>query len=527
MFSVKNNTFTATDLLAGARMVHYNLSTPELIENAVKNCEGYLSDKGAFCVYTGKYTGRSPKDRFIVDTPAVHDKISWSNNKPCTVETFSRLYNKIKAFCKNHRLYVSDNFVGADKAHQLQVKCINEFASQHLFLKNLFITPETVPQTPADFTLVCCPSVTANPKEDGVNSEAFIIINFDEKIVLIGGSRYCGEMKKSIFSVMNYILPQKGILSMHCSANVGTDGKTAIFFGLSGTGKTTLSADPNRKLIGDDEHGWSENGIFNIEGGCYAKCIRLHPENEPQIFGAIRYGTILENVVLAPVTRTPDYDDSKYTENTRAAYPLDYIPNALQPSIAGHPNAIIFLTADAFGVLPPISRLDSKQAMYHFLSGYTSKVAGTERGITEPQATFSIGFGEPFLPLSPLRYARLLEEKIKKHNTKVYLVNTGWTGGPFGVGSRMKLKFTRAMVTAALNGTLDNVKWQKDPLFQLEIPMECPDVPSDILAPMNTWKDKDAYKKQAQKLISLFHKNVQRFHGEIDDDIINAGPKLD
>jgi len=371
------------------------------------------------------------------------------------------------------------------------------------------------------------PGVKADPIEDKTHSETFIILNFDKKMVLIGGGRYAGEMKKSIFSVMNYILPQKGILSMHCSANVGKDGNSALFFGLSGTGKTTLSADPNRNLIGDDEHGWSDDGIFNIEGGCYAKCIKLTEDSEPEIFRAIKYGTVLENVHIQEKTRHADYFDTRYTENTRTAYPLDFIPNAVHPSTADHPTAIIFLTADAFGVLPPISKLTKEQAMYHFLSGYTSKVAGTERGITEPQATFSIGFGEPFLPLSPLKYARLLGEKIDKFNTSVYLLNTGWSGGPYGVGSRMDLKYTRAMVTAALDGKLDDVDWEIDPIFQVAIPASCPDVPTEILKPCNTWNNKKDYKIQAKKLAKRFAENVEKFKGAMPDDILNAGPKVE
>ncbi len=345
-------------------------------------------------------------------------------------------------------------------------------------------------------------------------------------MVLIGGGAYAGEMKKSIFSVMNFILPHKNVLSMHCSANIGKDGKSALFFGLSGTGKTTLSADPNRKLIGDDEHGWSEHGIFNIEGGCYAKMIRFTPETEPEIYYAITYGTVMENVVLDSYTREPDFFDAKYTQNTRGAYPIENIPNAVHPSIGGHPTAIVFLTADAFGVLPPISKLTKEQAMYHFLSGYTSKIPGTERGVTEPKATFSIGFGEPFFPLSPLKYARLLGEKINQYNTSVYLVNTGWSGGPYGVGKRMELKYTRAMITAALDGKLDGVEWKDYGYFQLCIPDSCPNVPSEVLNPENTWADKKAYHAQAEKLVKFFAENVRRFKGEMPDDILNAGPRL-
>lgn len=513
------------NFLDGARKIFYDLSIIELIEKAVSNNEGILSDQGAVCVTTGKHTGRSPKDKFIVDTPAVHDKISWSNNAPCSEATFDGLYAKMKKYAKDQELYVTDVYAGADPENRLQVKFINEFAWQHLFIKQLFIKPEEKVTDKEGFTVICLPNFKAVPAIDGTNSETFIIVNFDKNMILIGGGRYAGEMKKSIFSVMNYILPQKGILSMHCSANVGKDGNSALFFGLSGTGKTTLSADPNRSLVGDDEHGWSENGIFNIEGGCYAKCIKLTEETEPEIYRAIKFGSVLENVWIEENSRTADYFNATYTENSRVAYPIDYIPNAVIPSIAAHPNTIIFLTADAFGVLPPISKLTKEQAMYHFLSGYTSKVAGTERGITEPQATFSTGFGEPFLPLSPLKYARLLGEKIEKYDTNVYLVNTGWSGGAYGVGKRMNLKYTRAMITAALEGKLDHVGWEVDPIFQVAVPNECPEVPTEILKPVNTWSDKAAYQEQAKKLAKLFAKNVIKFEGEMPADILNAGPK--
>lgn len=529
---MKNSTITndpqsSEDILAGARKVSYDLSVVELVEEAVKNKEGVLSNTGAVCVTTGKHTGRSPKDKFVVDTPAVHDKISWSNNAPCGQATFDRLYAKMKEYAKDHQLYVTDVYAGADPENRLQVKFINEFAWHHLFIKQLFIKPQEPVAQKEGFTVVCMPGVKACPKEDGTNSETFIVVNFDKNMILIGGGEYAGEMKKSIFSVMNYILPQKGILSMHCSANVGKDGQSALFFGLSGTGKTTLSADPNRSLIGDDEHGWSDNGIFNIEGGCYAKCIKLTEETEPEIYRAIKFGSVLENVWLEGADRVPDYFNATYTENSRTGYPLENIPNSVIPSVASHPKTIIFLTADAFGVLPPIAKLTKEQAMYHFLSGYTSKVAGTERGITEPQATFSTGFGEPFLPLSPLKYARLLGEKIEKHDTNVYLVNTGWSGGAYGVGKRMNLKHTRAMVTAALDGKLDGVAWETDPVFQVSIPKECPGVPAEILKPVNTWADKDAYQAQAKKLAKLFAKNVVKFEGEMSADILNAGPKAE
>lgn len=522
------NNYSSQDFLSVARRITYDATIPELLEEAVRNHEGRLSDKGAICVTTGKHTGRSPKDRFIVDTPDIHDLIHWSNtNQPCSENTFNRLYEKMKDYAKDHQLFVTDALVGADPAYKLQIKCINEHAWHHLFLKQLFIRPKTKLTTPAEFTLICMPSVKANPIEDGTHSETFIIVNFSKKMVLIGGGAYAGEMKKAIFSVMNFILPQRGVLSMHCSANVGKDGNSALFFGLSGTGKTTLSADPNRSLIGDDEHGWSEHGIFNVEGGCYAKTIKITPESETEIYNAIQYGTVLENVYINPYTREPDFFDARFTQNARTAYPIENIPNAIVPSMAGHPNAIIFLTADAFGVLPPIAKLTKEQAMYHFLSGYTSKVAGTERGITEPQATFSIGFGEPFFPLPPLQYARLLGEKINQYNTSVYLVNTGWTGGPYGVGKRMELKYTRAMISAALDGKLDDVTWTKHEYFQLNIPDSCPGVPSEVLNPENTWMDKKAYKNQAEKLVRLFAENVKRFAGEMPEEILNAGPRLE
>lgn len=522
--TMKKITASSEDFLSGARKIAHDLSIVELVEEAIINHEGVLSDKGALCVTTGKHTGRSPKDKFIVDTKAVHELISWTNNAPCSEATFDGLYKKMKEYAKDHQLYVTDVYAGADPENRLQVKFINEFAWQQLFIKQLFIKPEEKVTTPEGFTVICIPSFKADPEIDGTNSETFIIVNFDKKMILIGGGSYAGEMKKSIFSVMNFILPQKGILSMHCSANVGKDGNSALFFGLSGTGKTTLSADPNRSLVGDDEHGWSDNGIFNIEGGCYAKCVKLTVESEPEIYNAIKFGSVLENVWIEG-DRKPDYFNTVLTENSRTAYPIDYIPNALIPSKAGHPKTIIFLTADAFGVLPPISKLTKEQAMYHFLSGYTSKVAGTERGITEPQATFSIGFGEPFLPLSPLKYARLLGEKIEKYDTNVYLVNTGWSGGPYGIGQRMNLKYTRAMVTAALDGQLDHVDWEVDPIFQVAIPKSCPEVPKEILKPINTWANQEDYHVQANKLAKLFAQNVQKFHGEMSADILNAGPK--
>jgi phosphoenolpyruvate carboxykinase (ATP) len=523
---MKMANYSADDLLHEAKEVLPNWSVRQLVEAAIKSGEGTLTDKGSLRVLTGKHTGRSPKDKFIVDSASTHAKVSWSNNQPCSEETFAKLYAKMKAYIKTHKVYATDVYAGADTKYRLRVRFINEFAWQQLFIKQLFIDDIEQPlELPADFTVVCLPSVLADPKVDGTYSETFIILNFDARMVIIGGGSYAGEMKKSIFSVMNYLLPQKGVLTMHCSANVGHDGKVALFFGLSGTGKTTLSADPNRALIGDDEHGWSDNGVFNIEGGCYAKCINLTEAGEPEIFHAIKFGTILENVGVDPKTGAVDFFDNEFTENTRAAYPLEYIENVQIPSCATHPQTIIFLTADAFGVLPPISKLDRNQAMYHFMAGYTSKVAGTETGVTEPEATFSTAFGEPFLPLPPLQYANLLGEKIARHKTNVYLVNTGWSGGPYGVGRRMKLEYTRAMVTAALSGELESAGYMTLPIFGLKVPLSCPGVPDSVLNPINVWYDKDAYYKYANKLAGLFAENIKKFEGKVPAAILAAGPK--
>ncbi|OEF99716.1 phosphoenolpyruvate carboxykinase (ATP) [Vulcanibacillus modesticaldus] len=506
---------------------HYNnLTVPQLIEHSLRRQEGVLTKTGAFRTTTGKYTGRSPQDRFIVDEEQYHDMIAWGKvNKPINKEVFQNLYQKVLDYLKDKELFIFDGYAGADPNFRLPIRVINEFAWHNLFAHQLFIRPtekELENHTP-EFTLISAPGFKANPAIDGTNSEAFIMINFKEKIVLIGGTEYAGEMKKSIFSVMNYILPQKNVLSMHCSANVGKEGDVALFFGLSGTGKTTLSADPNRHLIGDDEHGWSEDGIFNIEGGCYAKCIRLSKENEPQIWNAIKFGSVLENVVMDQ-ERNLDFDSDELTENTRAAYPINHIPGAVIPSKAGHPNVIIFLTADAFGVLPPISKLTKEQAMYHFLSGYTSKLAGTERGITEPEATFSTCFGEPFLPLEPTKYAEMLGEKISKHNARVYLVNTGWSGGPYGVGQRMKISYTRAMVSAAINGSIEKSEFVKDPIFGLSIPSHIDGVPNEVLQPKNTWTDKESYDRQANDLARRFVENFKKFPN-VSEAIKSAAPK--
>ncbi|MEI3611665.1 phosphoenolpyruvate carboxykinase (ATP) [Pseudogracilibacillus sp. SO30301A] len=507
--------------------LHTNLSVPLLVEKILSREEGVLTATGAVQATTGKYTGRSPKDRFIVRDDVSENIVDWGAvNQPLDEVSFEKLYQKVINHLKSkNELFSFKGFAGADEKFRLPVEVINEYAWHNLFARQLFIIPDKTElhNHKSEFTVLSAPTCTANPEEDGTNSETFIVISFKKRIVLIGGTEYAGEIKKSIFSVMNYLLPRQNVLSMHCSANVGEEGDVALFFGLSGTGKTTLSADPYRKLIGDDEHGWSPNGVFNIEGGCYAKCVDLSQEKEPQIYDAIRFGSVLENVVLDDNSREPDYSDTSLTENTRAAYPLENIDNIVKPSVAGHPNTIIFLTADASGTLPPISKLTKEQAMYHFLSGYTSKLAGTERGITEPEATFSACFGSPFLPLSPDKYAQMLGEKIDQYNANVFLVNTGWTGGPYGVGSRMKLSYTRAMIHAALEGELNTIETIQDDIFGLNIPAHVPGVPDEVLIPRNTWADKDAYDKTAQNLAREFHQNFEKFTNA-SENIKQAGP---
>lgn len=507
--------------------IHRNAVPAELVELALKTEDSKLMDNGALLVYTGKYTGRSPKDRFIVDEPSITNDIDWgSENKKISVEKFDKILAKVTAYLNNRELFIFDGFAGADPKHRLNVRVINEYASHNLFIRDMLLRPsdEELKNFTEDFTILSAPGLKLVPEIDGTNSEAAIILSFERKVLVICGSKYCGEMKKGVFSVMNYLLPKKGILGMHCSANVSLDGKhSALFFGLSGTGKTTLSADPNRGLIGDDEHGWSDEGIFNFEGGCYAKCIDLTEEKEPEIYRAIRFGSVVENVVVDE-KRQADYSDQSITENTRVAYPIDFIPNAVIPSVAGHPNTIIFLTADSFGVLPPVAKLTKEQAMYYFISGYTSKLAGTERGIVDPQSTFSTCFGAAFLPLRTSVYAKLLGEKIEKHGSEVYLINTGWSGGPYGVGSRMSLKITRAIVTAALNGELGKAEYEQEPFFGLYIPKAVSNVDSKILSPINTWADKKAYEATAKRLASDFVKNIEKYN-DIDENIKNAGPK--
>ena len=501
-----------------------------LVEKALLHKEGRLSRAGALCIETGERTGRSPDDKYIVDTPAVHDLIAWGNvNRPVSAEVFDQVYDQMIQYLNDKDLYIFDGFAGANRKYQYGFRVINEKASQNLFIRNLLIRPkkEQLKDFKEDFLILVSPGCKVDYKKLGLNSEAAIMINFEKQIILIAGTGYSGEIKKSVFCVMNYLLPQKKIFTMHCSANMGIDGDTALFFGLSGTGKTTLSADPNRRLIGDDEHGWSRNTIFNFEGGCYAKCINLSAENEPEIYNAIKFGSLVENVIMDDETREFDFDDGSLTENTRVGYPVDYISNAQIPGVGGIPKVVIFLTADAFGVLPPISRLDENAAMYHFVTGFTSKLAGTERGITEPQPTFSTLFGEPFMPMDPSVYANMLGERIEKYNTKVYLVNTGWTGGPYGVGSRMKLKYTRAMVTAALNGTFDDVEYKHDEVFNVDIPQTCPNVPSEIMNPRDTWEDKAAYDAQAKKLAKMFQDNFTKKYPNMPKNIAEAGPKAD
>ena len=507
---------------------YVNIPVARLVEMAVSRGEGILTVTGALRCSTGKYTGRSPNDKYIVEQPESTHEIWWDNNRKMSVETFDRLYQKVVNYLKDKDLFVFNGYAGADPSYTMPVRIINEFAWQNIFVQQLFIRPEdtgwSTDKEPG-FTVLAAPGCAADPAADGTRSEAFVVINFSERLVLVGGTHYAGEMKKSIFSVMNYLLPKQGILSMHCSANTGANDEVALFFGLSGTGKTTLSADPERFLIGDDEHGWSESGIFNVEGGCYAKCIKLSRENEPQIWDAIKFGSILENVAIEPQTREVDYDSEAVTENTRAAYPVSYIPNSIYPGTGAHPRTIVFLTADAFGVLPPIAKLTQEQAMYYFLSGYTSKLAGTERGITEPEATFSACFGSPFLPLHPMCYAELLKEKIAKHQTRVFLINTGWQGGAYGVGKRISIKHTRLLVSAAMNGQLDSVEYENHPIFNLMMPTTCPGVPESILKPQNTWADQTAYKEAAIKLAQMFHKNFAKFTG-IPKEVSESGPAV-
>ena len=514
----------------GVASVHRNLTRKELVELAVARGEAVLSEHDAVITRTGKHTGRSPNDKFLVREPSSEADVWWGNvNRDFDPAKFDALHTRVAEFLQGKEVFVRDCYAGADPAYRFPVRIITEYAWHNLFATNLFIQPEPgkTAELEPQFTVVSIPSFKADPDRDGTRSPTFILLNFAKRLVLIGGTEYAGEIKKSVFTVLNYLLPLKGVLSMHCSANVGEQGDTALFFGLSGTGKTTLSTDPERPMIGDDEHGWADDGVFNFEGGCYAKVIKLSPEGEPEIYACTRkFGTVLENVVYDEATRKLDLDDDTITENTRAAYPLTHLDNIEPSSRGGHPKNIFMLTADAFGVLPPIAKLTADQAAYHFLAGYTAKVAGTERGVTEPEATFSACFGAPFMVHKPGVYAKMLAEKIAKHDARCWLVNTGWTGGPYGVGTRMKLAHTRATIHAALNGDLDGVEFVTDPVFGVEVPTSCPGVPGEVLRPEETWADKAAYRSKAQELAEKFAKNSGQFADDTPEAVRNAGPKV-
>jgi phosphoenolpyruvate carboxykinase (ATP) len=514
----------------GVAEAHWNLSPAELVEEALSNGEGVLTDTGALMSDTGTFTGRSPKDKFVVEDAKTKDSVWWGNiNQPISETHFDGLMAKMLKFLEGKKVYVRDAYAGADTNYRLKLRVVNTMAWHNLFCYNLFIRPtsEELKQFEPNFTIINIPDFQADPEVDGTRQGNFTIVNFTKRIILIGGSAYAGEMKKGIFTVLNYTLPHdSGVLSMHCSANVGTKGDTAIFFGLSGTGKTTLSADPERGLIGDDEHGWTDDSVFNFEGGCYAKVVDLSREKEPQIWDAIKFGAIVENTRFKEGTREVDYKNTSVTENTRTAYPIHHISNAIEPSIAAIPKNIFFLTADAFGVLPPIAKLTEGQAMYHFISGYTAKVAGTEVGITEPVSTFSACFGAAFLPLHPTKYATMLGHKMREQKVNVWLINTGWTGGPYGVGSRMKLPYTRAMISAALNGELDAVAFENHPVFGMAMPKSCPDVPDELLNPRLTWKDKEAYDAKAKDLAGQFIENFKKYADFATEDILAGAPNL-
>ncbi len=512
--------------ITATKEIYRNLPVAILTEKALARGEGTLSNTGALVVKTGKYTGRSANDKFIVDTPAVHDEIAWGKvNRPIDKATYDAIYSKVVAYLQNREIFVFDGFAGADKKYMQRFRIINELASQNLFIHQLLRRPteEDLVDFKPDYTIIAAPGFKCIPEIDRTRSEAAILVNYEEKMVVICGTQYAGEIKKSVFSVMNYILPKMGVFPMHCSANIGHDGDSAVFFGLSGTGKTTLSADPNRKLIGDDEHGWADDSVFNFEGGCYAKCINLSKEKEPDIYNAIKFGALVENVVMDPDTREFDFDDASLAENSRVGYPVEYINNAeLSGKSQSVPKTVIFLTADAYGVLPPISKLDKNQAMYYFVSGFTSKLAGTEIGITSPVPTFSTCFGEPFLPLDPSVYANMLAEKVEKSGANVYLVNTGWNG----TGKRMKLAYTRAMITAALNGTLEKAEFVTDPYFGVAVPTTCEGVPSELMIPANTWEDKAAYEAKAKELAKSFVENFKKYT-HMSAEVVAAGPKAE
>jgi phosphoenolpyruvate carboxykinase (ATP) len=510
------------------RLLRANLSVAELYEDAIRAGEGIVAAEGPLVVRTGKHTGRSPQDKFIVREPSSEKKIWWGEvNRPISEEHYDRLRGRLVSYLADRPLYAQDCFIGADPAHRRSLRVYTETAWASIFADNLFRRPsaDELRDFSPNFTIINVPSFKADPSTEGTRTETAILLHLERMEILIVGTEYAGEIKKSAFTVMNYLLPDEGVLPMHSAVNVGADGDSVVFFGLSGTGKTTLSADPERQLVGDDEHGWSDDGVFNFEGGCYAKTIRLSPMYEPDIFQTTRrFGTVLENVDLDPRTRELDLDSDRITENTRGAYPLHFIGNASPTGIAGQPRHVVLLTADAFGVLPPISRLTHEQAMYHFISGYTAKLAGTEIGVKEPKATFSACFGAPFMPRHPGEYARMLGERLARWNVPVWLVNTGWTGGPFGTGERMNINHTRSMVRAALNGELDDVQTEIDPIFGVAVPTSCPDVPSDFLRPRSTWADKDAYDRQARQLAAMFAENFARYADGVSADVAAAGP---
>jgi phosphoenolpyruvate carboxykinase (ATP) len=508
----------------------WNLTPAELVEETIIQGLGVLTNTGALAIDTGEFTGRSPKDRFIVEDEITRDAVWWGDiNIKFDAAKFDALYNRMCAYLTARDVYVKDAAVCDHDEYRMPLRVVTELPWSNLFADNMFLRlrPEEIEDASPEWTVVCAPGFKADPAVDGTRQANFAIINFTRKMAIVGGTGYTGEIKKGIFSTLNFLLPHfKNVLPMHCSANIGQGGDTAVFFGLSGTGKTTLSSDPNRGLIGDDEHGWSDEGVFNFEGGCYAKCINLTEEQEPQIFKAIKFGALLENIVFHEDSSEPDFTDKSKTENTRVSYPIEHIDNAVKPSQGGVPKNIFFLTADAFGVLPPISKLSPAQASYHFISGYTAKVAGTEAGITEPVSAFSACFGAPFMPLHPGKYAEMLAEKIRKHHTKVWLINTGWSGGSYGTGSRIKLRFTRAMITAALEGKLDNVQYRTHRVFGLEMPTTCPEVPSEILSPRHSWKDMDAYDAKANLLAERFINNFKKFEEGVSHEIREAAPKV-
>lgn len=513
------------DLGVAPRRVFRNLPRSQIVKATIDSGDGKLVGRGAVVVKSGRYSGRVPDDRFIVSDDTTRDKIDWNLvNRPMASDAFDKLFQDVKMYMNDRDIYVFDGFVGADKEHHLPIRVFSDHAWHSLFANMLFVRPThtDLEEHEPEFTILAMTDFKTD-QAGGANPDVFILIDLTSKIVLISGTGYAGEIKKSMFTVMNFLLPSRGVFPMHCSANTDAEGHTALFFGLSGTGKTTLSADDSRMLIGDDEHGWSDKGIFNFEGGCYAKCINLTSKSEPLIWNAIKDGALLENVIIDG-DGVPDYTDVSISENMRVAYPIHHIPNAVSPSVGGHPAVVIFLTADAMGVLPPISRLDSNGAMYHFMSGYTSKLAGTEMGVKKPITVFSECFGAPFMPLPAQVYAKMLAEKMQEHDTRLYLINTGWSGGPYGVGSRINLAYSRAMVTAALNDQLNNVKYRKDQIFNLNVPTSCPNVPDFILDPRNTWDDKAAYDIQARLLASKFQSNFTKFSG-ISPEIISAGPQ--